>query len=907
MPDYELHADYDRNGRLQASTTEHDQRSVAPGAILLANIDVDGRALPASVKPGNPLTLDYQKTTKSGADNDLLPLQVRVINDSMPAGSTFVLDVRGELADQTRLYDRTGHAAPGTVNGATNRFVLTPTEKVWDLKLELRTLPGTPVGLGGAKGRQSGLIGAENALELTLVGLDPAGKESVFDSGVVTIAPFIIPANGDVATRLYIASIEGNEPSRADVAEVMRGIPGVQTVIVPRQPDSNDAWLQDQFQHGVIQSPSGFMHVILHMPRLRSDAVQVTPKTPENLSEFVVSHFPSSDVGLVQEFWDRSVPFTAADGSAHSVSFREGYELLNGVSKVSALHGFLQAMLILLKEEQLLADAPDWFDSRDQLKADAEVVLEKLKEQEKKTTNKERLVLLQNAQKTIKDVLDEISKEMPLKDDEVSLPLQSGSVVLKKKDVNELLERIESMHTSANYGGNIESAPPTKNAPFGTVIVGNKRVDGRDFMDPELLTFLRAQVQPVLEVDTTWLDVGHVDEILCVVPDESAAKFAILRASPDVAMGLVRTAHDRWYDNLPAPEPWLFNGPTRFTTSGKSPVTMMMRGKPWFHRQIEGAPGAIEPPRIFRGMAARNTEEATSKWPDLFYVPGPGKDRLYAAAISIEEFMEFELDRNRFSVNSYLATQIDPKLDKTLNGAFAEATIYQLPALFDRIDDVDHWKGDERGERTSAFLPDMINMQVVNGHLLIPKPFGPRLLPDFAISVVSEVLEAIGLGKLTSGLTKDWISKRKLDRTEIWVRADPPTYMSMGTGPGAGVRNIFSGYQTVGAIAAAFLDGFPPQGSPDKDINAAAAAIHKANRNAFRADGTLRDGFQKVVIPERPSVDIFEAYAQLVLESLGLTVHWVDSWYYHVRFGSIHCGTNVIRTPATKGVKRWWG
>jgi hypothetical protein len=327
--------------------------------------------------------------------------------------------------------------------------------------------------------------------------------------------------------------------------------------------------------------------------------------------------------------------------------------------------------------------------------------------------------------------------------------------------------------------------------------------------------------------------------------------------------------------------------------AGKSPVTMMMRGKPWLHRQLKNAPGAIEPPKIYRSMAEANTNEAKSKWPDLFYKPGAGDDRLYSAAISIEELIEFETDKDDAGVNDFLETDVLPDLDKALSAALDNAPIYRLPVIFDRIEDIDHWSDGDRSEQTSAFLPDMINMQVINGHLLIPKPFGPRMLPDFAISVVSEVLEAVGLGKLAKGVTKDWISKRGLDKTEVWMRPDPATYI--------GGRNIFLGYGDAGKIAFAFHDGFGGKSADD-----IAPLIRKANRNAFRADGTLRDGWHKLTIPEQPSVDIFEAYSQIILESFGLTVHWVDSWYYHVRFGGIHCGTNVIRTPQTKGVKPWW-
>jgi hypothetical protein len=67
----------------------------------------------------------------------------------------------------------------------------------------------------------------------------------------------------------------------------------------------------------------------------------------------------------------------------------------------------------------------------------------------------------------------------------------------------------------------------------------------------------------------------------------------------------------------------------------------------------------------------------------------------------------------------------------------------------------------------------------------------------------------------------------------------------------------------------------------------------------------LRSGWHKLIIPEN-TVDLFEAYTQIVVESLGLRVCWVDSWFYHVRLGEIHCGTNVIRRPDTGSRYAWW-
>jgi hypothetical protein len=52
-------------------------------------------------------------------------------------------------------------------------------------------------------------------------------------------------------------------------------------------------------------------------------------------------------------------------------------------------------------------------------------------------------------------------------------------------------------------------------------------------------------------------------------------------------------------------------------------------------------------------------------------------------------------------------------------------------------------------------------------------------------------------------------------------------------------------------------------------------------------------------------VDLFEAAILAVTDELGLTVAWIDSWFYHLRHGEIHCGTNVLRAPPKLKTPVW--
>ena len=105
-----------------------------------------------------------------------------------------------------------------------------------------------------------------------------------------------------------------------------------------------------------------------------------------------------------------------------------------------------------------------------------------------------------------------------------------------------------STPNSLDSFGNLEVSPPVtvggQTYPLGRIIFGGRAYvdfgdDSRQMM-PEVRKFLYAQkVQSPIEVFTDWLTVGHVDEILCFVPDSSPKGFKALLASPRAAFKLL--------------------------------------------------------------------------------------------------------------------------------------------------------------------------------------------------------------------------------------------------------------------------------------------------------------------------------------------------------------------------------
>ncbi len=89
-----------------------------------------------------------------------------------------------------------------------------------------------------------------------------------------------------------------------------------------------------------------------------------------------------------------------------------------------------------------------------------------------------------------------------------------------------------------DYGGNLEVLSPHGRFPSGRLIIGGEA----DGPTPELLSWLEAQgVQtPALRVPTSWLESGHVDDVLMPVPSASGT-VRVLFASPALGLSAVAT------------------------------------------------------------------------------------------------------------------------------------------------------------------------------------------------------------------------------------------------------------------------------------------------------------------------------------------------------------------------------
>jgi hypothetical protein len=330
---------------------------------------------------------------------------------------------------------------------------------------------------------------------------------------------------------------------------------------------------------------------------------------------------------------------------------------------------------------------------------------------------------------------------------------------------------------------------------------------------PPFRSFLEAQsVQPILTFDTSWLHVGHVDEVVIFVPSNAPKGFKLLMSSTQLATSILTEA-----------------------AANGAPVTDLFRGKKRLN--------------IISGDHWMEVDASVS----------------VATLLSTHQTANDDLQIEKL-------TPIENRLRTGL--ALTADDVVHLPVYYDLPDTP---SGATTG-RTSAHFPHPINQQVVSRlddmgnlqrHVIVNRIFGPRMAPAAALDV----------------LTRAHVNGATLPRLQAmvghweWQRKDTP----LGTASG---------------IAATF------------GVGEASIRTHANNRNKFTSGGLVKNNWDRIWIPE-DNVDLFEASVQILLEDIGLAVHWVDDWdTYHRQFGEIHCGTNVVRTPPELGRgytgPYWW-
>ena len=260
-----------------------------------------------------------------------------------------------------------------------------------------------------------------------------------------------------------------------------------------------------------------------------------------------------------------------------------------------------------------------------------------------------------------------------------------------------------------NSGGNIETIPPyvSKSGveyPAGRVITG---MHFGVYPADSMLTFLESQgAQMPLILETGWLAIGHVDEVVQFLPFDNELGFTIAVADTTSALGILRHAVETGY--------------------GRSPVVTY--------------DGDITPDleTFFLDPAVFNT--------------------------TIDDLLN---DESFIEVNEYAQKHIDQNLALLLNEIPVSASdVLRIPTLFKDV--TFPWPifpdGHPRrlrlaapGERQlKSFFPQSINGLVLGSDYLAPKPWGP--LVDGKDIIEEAVVEVYGRANISVRFVDDFMS-----------------------------------------------------------------------------------------------------------------------------------------------------
>ncbi|MEV5407260.1 protein-arginine deiminase family protein [Thermopolyspora sp. NPDC052614] len=549
-------------------------------------------------------------------------------------------------------------------SAAVTEAVTLPIPFAGDLELlvEAVTLPGAPSSPGGE-------------ILLTRSYRDAKGRAVGEDAPIrLSIAPWLLLSNLRPARRVYVHYLDqedltGNHPTLADLAAALRSGYGPAAAPDPDAPVSPvspvfrpgragllhivdgrrfpELWLQDECEIGYCWAPHGWSHLLLHSPRDRE------------LTGWV-RRLPDSDMGLFDDL-ARTAPVDSTDFGGNlelSAPVAAGTATLpaGAAGPPVPAHGPAPFGKIMLGEHERpvfdlpLTLVPDLDAGRTPALADAFA--------------RTAFALRDPVRVT---VVDE-GREWEVTD----RPLPSADGYERALRVFRIRRKEQTL--AVRY-------------------VRSVRADHR--------RFLAAQgVQPLLPLDTTWLGVGHVDELVTVVPTPSGGARMVV-ASARLAVDLLTEA-----SALAVREP------------EAGPVTAMFRGRL-----------LAEPP----------TPQNTSKPED----PDPEEDPDGLQAPAIRPPADLSVTQALAAhgvTNADLQTsRLDPIERRLRDGLrLGDDAIVRLPVLFHALPQFPAQRlgmitssgaGADMAvvHRTSALTPNMVNMLVVGEHLMVPRPLGPRL------------------------------------------------------------------------------------------------------------------------------------------------------------------------------------
>ncbi|HYN82253.1 MAG TPA: protein-arginine deiminase family protein [Gemmatimonadaceae bacterium] len=740
-----LIADFTHEGFLIDAVDAETSRALRltrPGAVVLPNLDVD--TPPASPLP-SPLPvrtgdLDALKNdTINPLGNDLAELTEFRIRKPSSAGSphTVVLRLHALDASRVRVFMKDAGTSDTwpvvlgfTTAGNKTEFEIpaaAPNET--DYVIELKGFAGdpglpAPTGSGPLSPAPFGTAGAsvgapvvperrEAEVWIEVIHKDGATEvPGIRDLGLFGVAPLLLLDNMKKAERLYAVFVPdqfdgagnlllpGNFPFVSDLARALRSDAGIAPKVtfrttpavsgtlddfVPHQPvkagDPDEAsafyivdgmtyghlarkrvasdpdlflydpWVQDEFEICYVHAPRSWMHVVLHNPRKRE------------LADFVEKELPAVDVGL----------FNGVSSDSDSISYGGNFEVSPPVP-VATL-------------------------AQPRGAAGAEVLAQPVSPLGK--------VLLGEGTPFLFDIAERFGAELQART--ISADLKS-----EMNGHNFFISTSDTVDIRVGDREWLITTPAMGQSLLVKREPGKLKVHLARLATKEFKHFLEAQrAQPIVTVDTSWLAVGHVDEVFIFVPAPSGGgkSFRLLMASSKLALDIFQEAQF-----LNAADPVAH------------PLTKTFRGRNWLR-------------------------------------PRPGRATTTAAETVAQTLTTHGTFNRELQIRRL--TPMEDRLKATLG--LDAADVIRVPVLYDviptafldqmgaRVLDATTANG-VRDLTTAAYSPGVVNLQLVDNLALVPKPHGPRMKPDDVVKVMDKVgLPGLAVGDLPAPGSEQWV------------------------------------------------------------------------------------------------------------------------------------------------------
>ncbi|EDX76365.1 Protein-arginine deiminase family [Coleofasciculus chthonoplastes PCC 7420] len=407
---------------------------------------------------------------------------------------------------------------------------------------------------------------------------------------------------------------------------------------------------------------------------------------------------------------------------------------------------------------------------------------------------------------------------------------------------DELFNSSDDDDNDRNYGGNftlwpdeVEATPKIDNSshsyiyspkvpkhpksPFGKIILGDSKHGTNNWGTVDNNTrefFFSQKLQPCLPIDTSWLRVGHVDEILSVIRDNDQ-KCRLVYASTELMIDLLNKL-----------------------------------------KQVNSYSLSF-----FKGS----------------FVYQEYKERQLSYFLE-----EYKINFNR-KIQREKLSPTKEILKKCLNIS-SDEKIIQIPVFFEsKVENVDY---STKSFSTRAETINLVNIQIINDHLLIPCPLGPRLLVNDCKNILSDYFDNVNI-EIPKGFWL-WVPKG------VSLQALALCFCSL--------NNSEKQQKIIDKVKS-------PKTNDDSLKKICSELVHKRNEMIttltqasenqelkFKED-YIFEQWTRVWIPNE-RVDFFEEYLKLALKPLGKPVHFVNTLPYHIEGGEIHCATNALRQCPTE-------